>query len=199
MKYLNHDFSLKERILVCIISILLFAVVYLYFIRMPLNAAIRNASSQKANIELELTAASSKLTRYQRMEEELENASASYMPSYNASKKEVTFLDTIFKNTIQYGIKNTGVTREGNLIRRSFYFDFVVNSKEEVQGILKQLIRSDYRNLVQDISTSLTNKGYVVTGNVIFYETLADGIPDAALPPDSLTSTDEVESIDLDL
>lgn len=185
MKYLYHEFNFKERLAIILVLISLFAVFYTFVIKGPLDSATSAATMQKESLQTELSIVNTKINRYEKMKEELDQSNASYMPSYNASKAEVTFLDSIFSSSKEYGIKFTNLSREGNLVRRSFYFNFTTNSNAQAQKILKSLINCEYRCLVTDISSFETKGEIVVSGNATFYETLVDGSPDAALPPDT--------------
>ena len=120
------------------------------------------------------------------LDEMKEKGELSYMPSYNNSKEEVDFINEILGETQRYSIAFANVTRSGAQIRRNFTLQFTTADYTEAEKVLKAL--SEYKNrcLVGDVSCSINENGEVtVNAAAIFYETMADGTPDAGLPADS--------------
>ena len=196
MKILSRDFTFVEKIIILVLSVVALGLVYYFLVFEPVNSGIASANSQKEVLETELQVVNTKLDSLAEMEEELDGSNATYMLSYNGTKKETALLNDIFASASEYNISFNDVTRQGNQIRRNFYFSFKTTSYDTVQSIMKKIANSEYRCLINDCSMSNTNGTYSVSANATFFETMVDGKADAALPEDSAiaqdtTSTDE--------
>ncbi|MCR5664864.1 MAG: type II secretion system protein M [Oscillospiraceae bacterium] len=196
MKILSRDFTIKERVLILLLCLLLLGLVYYQFVDQPVRQAIANANAEKEALQVELTAVNAKLDKLREMQEEIDRlgdlSDVSVMCSYNNSKAEVDMLNDIlasaneFKLTLDPG----GVTRSDNQIRRAFSLEFKVYSFQQVYAILQQLADSPYRCLINEVRYTF-NKGNErklsdITVNVTgtFYETMVGGTADAGLPKD---------------
>ena len=110
----------------------------------------------------------------------------SWMGSYNNSKAEVAFLNSILADTLQYSVTFSNVTRSGDQIRRSFTLEYRTDSYAAAHEIMARLCQSHDRCLVSDASCALEKDGVVVVRQAAtFYETMVGGTPDAGLPADS--------------
>lgn len=195
MKKLSRSFSLKEKILLLVLSLLLVGLAYYQFVDRPVREALEIAHAEANSLSVELQAVEAKLTRMRRMRSEMEDitagGTASVMGSYNNSKAEISFLNDILANAQQYSISFANVTRNGDQIRRNFTLQFTSENYAAAEELLRQLSNSHYRCLIGDIRCSAGRSGTVVQDEITvsatatFFETMVGGTPDAGLPETS--------------
>lgn len=143
MKVFSRDFTLKEKILLLFLCLLLVGLMYYQFVDQPVRRAITNARTEKEEMETELVAVQAKVARLEKMKKELEEVSSrsdvSIMGSYNSSKAEMKMLNDILERADQYAITFTDVTREGDQIRRNFTLQFTAANYAAATQILTEL------------------------------------------------------------
>ena len=197
MKVLSRDFTLKEKILLLILSLALIGLAYYQFIDQPVRRELDTAKAEKETLQIELDAVQMQLAQLKRMEKELESLSKNntmgIMGSYNNSKAEIALLNDILEDTQQYSIAFSDVTRNGDLIRRNFSLQFTASGYEEAVQMLTRLSRSECRcrlgNVYCQSEDGNVLKGPVsVSATATFYETMVGGKADAGLPKDQAAS-----------
>lgn len=190
MKVLSRDFTRTEKILIAVLALILLALVYYQFVDKSVRQSITNAESEAQMLQTQLDAVQVKLATAQKIKNNMDQLEAegnlSWMGSYNNSKEEVAFLNGILGATMKYSISFAEVTRSGDQIRRSFTLEYQTPDYLSAQDIIVKLRESRNRCLVDDVKCTVDKDGYVtVKQTATFYETMVDGIPDAALPQDS--------------
>ena len=197
MKVLSRDFTLKEKILLLILSLALIGLAYYQFIDQPVRRELTAAKSEQETLQIELDAVQIQLAQLKKMEQELDSLSndntLGIMGSYNNSKAEIALLNDILEDTQQYSIAFSDVTRNGDLIRRNFSLQFTASDYEEAVQMLTRLSRSECRcrlgNLYCESEDGNVLKGPVsVSATATFYETMVGGKADAGLPKDQAAS-----------
>ena len=207
MKALSRDFTLKEKILLLVLCLILLALAYYRFIYVPSVRAIETANNERDSLQTELLISVTKESQLKKMKDELDGLGelheASRMESYNNSKAELSLLNTVLEAADDYSVSFAGVTKDGDQIRRNFRLEFKTDSFAAAKEIIEKLSGSEYRCLLGDMrySTALRAAGekertvggrwidgkyyfYVITVDTTatFYETMYGGTPDAGLP-----------------
>ena len=207
MKVLSRDFTLKEKILIFVLLLILVALTYYRFVHLPCNEAIETARSEKEMYDTELLAVQKKEAQIRAMKEELDSLgelqATSRMESYNNSKAELSLLNSVLESAYNYSISFASVTRSGDQIRRNFNLQFTTGSFDAAKQIISSLADSEYRCLIGGVKYSSALRRaengeptlgarYVdgvyyfdsisVTTDATFFETMYGGTPDAGLP-----------------
>lgn len=196
MKVLSRDFTLKEKILLIFLSLVLLVLGYYFFVDQPVRSGIASANADYEMYSTELTVLQAKIAQLDAMQRELDSLADdnTRMPSYNANRQEIDFLNAILAGTQNYTINFSNVTRNGDQIRRSFTLQFTVDSYDEARNRLAALGGSQLRCKLGDLyyssSTANNRDGEAaqrvsVGVSAVFYETMVGGTPDGALPSDS--------------
>lgn len=190
MKIMSRDFTRTEKILIVVLALILLGLVYYQFVEKTVRSSITNAQSEAQMLQTELDAAQARLAAAQNIKNSMDELEASgqksWMGSYNNSKAEVTFLNAILADTLQYSVTFSNVTRAGDQIRRSFTLEYRTDSYASAHEIMARLSQSHDRCIVSEASCALENDGMVVVRQAAtFYETMVGGVPDAGLPVDS--------------
>ena len=200
MKILSRDFTLKEKVLLLVLVVILLGLAYYWFVDQPVRQQLENCAAQESSLQIELTAVQRKAAELERMKTELEAIQArdgvSLMSSYNASKEEVKLLNDVLAGTEQYAISFSDVSREGDQIRRNFSLQFTAPNHQDIARILGQLAESSQRCIIADIRctrergrTEEDAGKFVVDATATFYETMVGGTPDAALPAETVAAS----------
>ena len=192
MKVLSRDFTLKEKLLLLLLGLILVGLAYFQFVDRPVREALQIAHSEADALSIELSTVEAKLARMRRMRAELDDVTAggtaSEMGSYNNSKAEIAMLNDALSEALQYSITFASVTRSGDQIRRNFTLQLTTDSYETMEHIINQINASHYRCLIGDLRCSATQENDVLEGNITvsatatFFETMVGGTPDAGLP-----------------
>lgn len=192
MKVLSRDFTLKEKILLLLLGLVLVGLAYYQFVDQPVRSKIESAHAEAKELTAELKTVEAKLEKMHRMRNELDDVTAggtaSEMGSYNNSKEEYQVLNDILGNALTYSITFANVTRDNDQIRRNFTFQFTMDDYEAMEGMISDLLENHYRCLIGDLRCTAARNGDVtegtitVNGTATFYETMVGGIPDAGLP-----------------
>ena len=190
---MSRDFTRTEKILIAVLVLILLGLFYYQFVDKTVRASITNAQSEAGMLEAELTAAQARLGAAQKVKNSMDELEASgqlsWMGSYNNSKAEVAFLNSILADTLQYSVTFNNVTRAGDQIRRSFTLEYRTESYASAHEIMARLCLSHDRCLISDASCAQEKDGVVVVRQAAtFYETMVDGTPDAGLPRDTATA-----------
>lgn len=189
MRLLTRDFTLREKILLVILGIILIGLLYFRFVDMPVRDALANAESQKATLESELTVVNAQLAVLQRKQNELsgidDGGKMSIMPSYNNGRNVTKLLNDVLAD-YGYSITFSNVTRDGDQVRRNISLQFNAPGYAEMEDVLKQLTGSEYRCLVGDVSASKggrygSESSVSVNTSLTFFETMVGGTPDSGL------------------
>ena len=195
---MSRNFTTKEKVLLLILIIILIGLAYYQFFYVPTQQGIENARAEQSALQTELSAINTKIASLTRMKAELDSLSEeqrSYMPSYNASRDEMQFLDSVLAGTVRYSINFPTVERSGDQIRRNFTLSFAVNDYASAQRVITSLAGSHLRCQLDDISCSVNiywlladydrtrGDAYLsVSAKATFYETMVGGTADSGLP-----------------
>ena len=190
MKMFSRDFTRTEKILITILALILLALVYYQFVHKTVEATVQNATTEAQSLETQITAAQARATRLASLQNKMdalkESGNLSWMPSYNASKPEIAFLNEVLKDTLSYSVEFASVTRTGNQIRRNFKLRYTTGGYRAARRIIEALRAGTNRCIVGDVKCSISTLGLTaVDASATFYETMVEGTPDAGLPVDT--------------
>lgn len=199
MKALEKELSLREKILLLILAIIILGFAYYFLVDQPVKNQEAAAQSRIADLETELSIVQAKLGTFKMMEEELGSIKNggfySTMPSYNASHEERQYLDEVLSSADQFSVNFSDVTRNGDQIRRDFSISFSVLTYDKAMDIIARLNSSPERCLIGNVSCAAVHynnskevTSIVVNGTATFYETMVGGVVDAGLPADESVS-----------
>ena len=194
MKIMSRDFTTREKIMLLVLTLILLAAGYYAVIDQPIRTAINEAKSQQDELNTELMLLQTKAASLSRMQSELDSieqsGSLGKMGSYNNSKAELDELNQLLQDANTYDISFSDVTRDGDLIRRSFSLTFSAADYDKAADLVNRLCTGEWRCIVSDLryvaagdnlNTGSVNVGVTAT----FYETMQGGKADSGLPADA--------------
>ena len=190
MKFLSRGFSIKEKVLILVLLLVLLGLAYYEFVDQPVRNSIDKAESEKDAYQVELSTINSQIAKYESMKNEIDSVSGSgvyaLMPSYNNSKTVNQLLNDVL-GSLGYTITFANVAPTGgNMVRRNISIQFTAPDEDTVQDVLYKLTNCGYRCLIGDLScapsSSSSGSGYMsVSTTVTFYETLVGGEVDPGI------------------
>ena len=198
MKVMSRDFTLKEKILLIILTAILLGAVYYLAVDRPVRSALSEAASQQENLNTELLVLQQKAAALAKMQNELNtiqgNASYGQMGSYNNAKAELEELNQVLQDADTYDISFSNVTRDGDLIRRTFSLTFSASDYNKAEDLITRLCEGQWRCLISNINFVSQEKNFEEGGvnvglSATFYETMTGGTPDSGLPADTSANT----------
>ena len=210
MERFTKNLSSKEKMLLVIFSLAILVMLYYLFVDRPVRTAMETAVTQGEDLKMQIDVLTTRAAEIKSMQNELktlrkEKIVVSEMPSYNASKQEVDFLNSTLSQAQDYYIGFSQVTREGDLIRRNFALQYRTANYQAAVDIMRNLEHSWIRCLISDMTvTSAEDDGNIKNGAVqvscsaTFYETMYDGKEDPELPEDTAANAIEDQMSDLD-
>lgn len=190
---MSRNFSTTEKILIGVLVAILVGLFYYYFVDQRVRSTIEASEAEYNELSSELEVMEGRLNYLQSVQASMDDMEAggmlSYMGSYNNSKAEVTFLNDILSDTLQYTVSFSNVTRSGDQVRRSFTLQYTTASYKAARDIMIRLLEGKNRCLVGDVRCTISTNGTVsMTQSATFYETMVGGVPDAGLPANSATA-----------
>ena len=200
MKGLSRNLTKSELTLLAILIVLILGAAYFYLVDQPVRAGIAAAEAKEAALIPEVDEVNARLAEINNMENELAEMEAnghglSYMPSYNASKAELDFLNNVLAQAEDYIISFSDVSREGDQIRRAFSLQYTARDYDEAIAIIKAMEECENRCLVGNFTVNpvqgedILTEEVTVACNAIFYETAYEAVVDKDLPPDTGSET----------
>lgn len=198
MKMMSRQLTAKELVLVVVLGVFLLGLAYYKFVYINIQDALASARAEESSLQTEVEAAQVRAGRIKQMQNELEGYKSTgvvtKMGSYNSSKPETAFLNTVLAGVDDYNIHFDDVTRDGNQIRRNFSLQYRTSSYDGAKRIMKELTSGEYRCLIGDVNCSVdTNGSTTISLDGTFYETMVGGKPDSALPKDEAATTEELD------
>lgn len=194
MKIMSRDFTVREKIMLLVLTLILLFLGYYLVVDQPIRTAINEAKSQQEELSTEMMLLQTKAASLSRMQSELDSieqgGSLGKMGSYNNSKAELEELNQILQDANTYDISFSDVTREGDLIRRSFSLTFSASNYNKAEDLVNRLCSGEWRCIVSDLryvsSGDDLSEGSVNVGlSATFYETMQGGKADSGLPADA--------------
>jgi Tfp pilus assembly protein PilO len=192
MKVLSRDFTLKEKLFLFLLGLVLVGLAYYQFVDRPVREALEIARAEADSLSTELQTVEAKLEKMRRMRAELDDVTAggtaSEMGSYNNSKAEISMLNDALSEALQYSITFANVTRSGDQIRRNFTLQFTTDTYENMENVIRELSQNHHRCLIGDVrcaaakDLNLMESNITVNATATFFETMVGGTPDAGLP-----------------
>lgn len=201
MKIMSRDFTLKEKIVLILLAVVLLGTLYYFVVDQPVRRAIAETTNEREDLQIQLSALQIKMATLNKMKSELTtltgDAAFGEMGSYNNSAAELNELNQLLQDTTGYDISFDSVTRDGDLVRRTFSLTFTASDYDKAEDLITKLCEGEWRCLVSEITfnspDSDLSKGAVNVGlKATFYETMADGTADSGLPEDTSSDSQEV-------
>lgn len=180
---MKRQFSLRERILMIILALLLIVCVYYILVEKPVQDTLVDASQRQSEAQSQLTIASAQLKKMRQMQsalEELEQSAQADVPDYDNFKNVVDLLNGAMAMTDEYSLNFQPVTNDGAIARRTIQMSFRCDSYATAKRVMQRMLDSDYRCRITAMSVScgsgsdISKTDVSVSASITFYEFISE-------------------------
>jgi len=181
----KRKFSSREKILLCVLAVILLVSCYYFLVHAPVSAAVEKAKAEKVSLEDELLALEILQVRYDKMAQELEvlgSAPAVETPEYDNLLQLMAFLNNALASAKDYELSFDSVeTSDDGIVRRNVNMSFTASGYYSARNIVKTLQNCPYRCIISDMQfipakdkntdfATVTDGQLEVTLTVTFFE-----------------------------
>lgn len=179
---MKRQFSLREKVLLVILALLLLTCVYYVLVAKPVQETLLSASQRQSEADSQMTIASAQLEKMHHMQSalaQLDQSAQADVPDYDNAKNVVELLNRAMTMTDEYTLSFQPVTTEGSIVSRTVQMTFRCGGYATSKSILQTLLDSDYRCRITSMSVScsqgwdIRQEEVVVNASVTFYEFLS--------------------------
>ena len=156
---LKYKFSFREVILLLIAAVLGLCIFYYSVIYKSYTQAISKYDT--SSLESDLLILSAKVTKFEEMEEYIDNHSDDYVGSV-VSYDNIVNLFSDFSSDLDGNVENISISLDDpvnsdGIVRRNASVSFSASNNSIVNAIITSITKSKYRVVINDVSVS-TNK-----------------------------------------
>lgn len=176
---MKRQFSLRERILMVVLALLLLVCVYYVLVEKPVQDTLLDASQRRSEAESQLTVASAQLKRMNQMQsalDQLDQTAQADVPDYDNAKNVMDLMNGAMAMTEEYNLTFQPVTVEGAIVSRGIQMSFRCDNYDTAKEVMQVLLDSNYRCRVTAMSVTAAEGGNIsrqevtVEASVTFYE-----------------------------
>lgn len=156
---LSKQFTLREKVLLVLLSLLLVGAAYFWLVHQPVEAAMSEISLAMEDADMERTVLQVKRQRLEDMKAELEGilsgtGSGVETPDYDNLQNVMVFLNGILANAGDYSLDFQSVEQpeEGNIVRRVINMSFTCPSYADAVSVLTRLHDCAFRCQIGTLS-----------------------------------------------
>ena len=157
---LNKEFSLKERILLIILAVLLLAALYVFAVNQPVKNGIARAEAAIGETETNIQILQSKALKLNDMKAELEelrnDVNVQQVPDYDNLPEVISFLNSVLGNATNYQISlSTAFPGDGGeIMRRTAQISYECDNYTAAKDSVKRLESCSYIDRVSNLVIS---------------------------------------------
>lgn len=157
---LSKQFTRREKVLLCILGLILVGSTYYFAVHQPVETALRELTLQQEDARSSIMILEIKAQRLSEMRAELEEILARpnppETPKYDNLQQVMVFLNTILGSTADYSLSFQPVEapEEGSVIRRVIQMSFTCPSYGEARSVVEALRGCVYRCQLSNLSMS---------------------------------------------
>lgn len=167
MKLAEKNLTVREKIMICVLLLLVVCVAYYYAVYNPVKAQLAQLDEERYTMETELMVLETQNVEIVRLQKELEQLQAdaaakgsqSSVPDYDNFNAMMDQLNLLMKGTTEYSMNFGTVDMSQSIVRRPITMSFKCNSYESAKNILKQLAMGPYRCQISDLAMTASENG----------------------------------------
>ena len=173
---MKKQLTIREKVLMCILVVLLVICAYYYAFYTPVLQKIANSKDEIAFLDEQNLVLDAQVEKMNQMQSELDAIASGEMgnvkelPAYDNSQNVMHSLSFILQSANQYSVSFSSVEEEENTVRRQVNLAYDCSSYEGAKSILNQIYESEYRSLIKDVHMSNVEEGCHVTVQITYFE-----------------------------
>ena len=176
---MKKQLTVREKVLMCILAVLLVICAYYYAFYTPVLQKVATYKGEIEFLEEQNKILDAQVEKMNLMKAELEAIASGEMgnvkeiPAYDNSYNVMYSLADILKKADQYKVNFVEVEEEESIVRRNINMTYSCRNYENVKSIFEQIHDSEYRTLIKDVSYQPSDTGelpYGVTLTFTYFE-----------------------------
>ena len=173
---MKKQLTVREKVLMVILAVLLLVCAYYYAFYTPVVQKIASANEEILYLEEQNLLLDAQVEKMNMMKSELEAIQSGQMgavkelPAYDNSQNVMNSLSFILQSASQYNVSFASVEEEESTVRRGIKLSYDCNSYDAAKSILTQIYESEYRSLIKDVHISMGDGGCHVTVELTYFE-----------------------------
>lgn len=145
---MTRKFSLREKILMSILAVLLIVCLYVLLVDQPVRNTVAEAAVRKENAESTMMIETAKLAKMRKMQAalaELSEGTQADVPDYDNAKEVIRLLNRALSQADEYDLSFPPVEMNGQIACRTIDMTFTCNGYDTAKNIMQVLYDSPYR------------------------------------------------------
>jgi Tfp pilus assembly protein PilO len=173
---MKKQLTIREKILMCILAVLLVVCAYYYAFYMPVLQKIIDNKAEIAFLDEQNMVLDAQVEKMNQMKGELEDITSNgttgvkELPAYDNSQNVMHSLASILESANHYNVSFSSVEIEESTVRRHINLSYDCNDYATAKAILEQIYESEYRCLIKDVHLSGGEESYHVTAQITYFE-----------------------------
>jgi len=173
---MRKGLTVREKILMCILGVLLVYLVYFYVFYTPTQAQIDHYKEEAISIDDEILLSQAKAAKLNKMKAELDELLADgsteikELPVYDNSRNLMNSLHFILGQAREYSITFESEIENAGIVRRDVAISYECYEYNVAKEILQKINEGEYRCLIKDVVLKNNGAGYNVTVEVTYFE-----------------------------
>ena len=161
---MSHTMTLREKILLGVLGVLILIVCYIQFFQKPISEAISNDNAKMATITTNTAIETIKATKLKEMKKEIaansanSANSASKIPEYNNLKNVMSQLSAIMEPTLKYDMTFNDISVKDTMVYRPIDIQFTCDKYSSAKAIIDNLSKCPYRNTIDSVDIAVEQK-----------------------------------------
>ena len=153
---MKKQLTTREKVLMCVLAVLLVICAYYYAFYLPVMEKITAYKADIIFYDEQNALLDSQVSKMDQMVSEVEAIKSgktgviNEIPAYDNSQNVMNSLSFILKSAKEYNVNFSSV-EEDSIVRRNINLSYDCNNYETAKSILVQIYESEYRSLIKDI------------------------------------------------
>lgn len=171
---MKNQMTIREKVMLCILIILLVCAGYYYLFYVPMKEDTEAYKQEYATLDETLIVAEAKTTKMAKMKAELEalkqgsTEEIKPLPAYDNRQNLMSQLSNILAKTQNYNITFGNVSGDGTTISREITLNYSCGSYEAAKQILLEIYDGEYPCVFGTLH--LSNEGATVSIQITYFE-----------------------------
>lgn len=173
---MKKQLTIREKVLMCILVVLLVICAYYYAFYTPVLQKIADYKNEMIFLEEQNMLLDTQVEKMNQMKTELDAIASGELgdvkeiPQYDNSYNVMNSLSRILENADEYVVNFVEIDEEETTVRRNINMSYSCSSYDAAKTILEQIYASEYRTLIKDVTYTERGDTYNMTLTFTYFE-----------------------------
>lgn len=157
---MKKGMTIREKVMLCILGVLIIIAAYCYMLYMPIKAEIQQYKDDYLVADDALIIAEAKALQMAKMKSEIDAIKAGdteairELPKYDNRQNLMTELSLILSKTNNYNIRFGSIEEDGSVIHRQIMLEYTCKDYASAKGILQEIYNGEYPCIIGNMHIS---------------------------------------------